>query len=61
MKPLILSFFAVIFVYSFFFDKKERVVEPTPNVIQSIHKNTIDSIHAADSAVVLMADYYWGK
>lgn len=59
MKPLILSFFLVILAYSLFFDKeeKQKVNEPYPAVIQSIHMNTGDSIQPVDT-LVFFADKY---
>lgn len=58
MKPLILSFFAVIFTYSLFFDKKEEP-KPAPETInnRSIYINSADSLQNINS-VIFYADKY---
>lgn len=58
MKPLILSFFAVILGYSLFVDKKEEK-EPTPASIntRSTNMNSVDITQNTDT-VIFYADRY---
>ncbi|MDF9829535.1 hypothetical protein [Parabacteroides sp. PF5-6] len=59
MKPLILSFFAVILFYSLFIDKKEEKVinKPIPVDTRSTRINTVDTIENSDS-IVFYANRY---
>lgn len=59
MKPLILSFFAVILFYSFFIDNdKERVIKkPVPVDNRSTRIHAVDNIEITDSTM-LYADKY---
>lgn len=58
MKPLILSFFAVILVYSLFIDKKEeKATEPATINTRSTHINQLEKVERADS-IVFYADKF---
>jgi len=58
MKPLILSFFAVILAYSLFVDKEEeKTTEPATINTRSSHINHIEKEIKADS-IVFYADKY---
>lgn len=50
MKPLILSFFAVILGYSLFFDKEEKpMLYKQPEQIQSIQTKARENMQKVDS------------
>ncbi len=56
MKPLIISFFAVLLCYSMFVDddKAKSVVKKSVNVL---HSNTSDTIRKADTTVFYAKKY----
>jgi len=59
MKPLILSFFAVILFYSLFIDKEEEKVinKPVPVDTRSTRINSVDNKESVDT-IVFYADKY---
>jgi hypothetical protein len=58
MKPLILSFFLVILVYSFFFDKEEETKQAIP-VMQknSVYYDVHPVLEQTDSVLILTFDF----
>lgn len=52
MKALILSFFAVLLTYSFFFDKNEKEAVPVLEDSNSVYLEKPENVQLSDSVVI---------
>lgn len=52
MKALILSFFAVLLTYSFFFDKNEKEAVPVLEDSNSVYLEKPENVQLADSVII---------